>query len=704
MPGLDRACGDARGETERCTVPDLDRPDLYINRELSWLSFNRRVLEEAADASHPLLERVKFLAICGSNLDEFFMARVSGLLRQAEEGALEMPPDGMTPAEQLAAIRTAVCGLYPAYARCWENELLPALRAAGVVIRRTADLEPSEKAALRQEFEESILPTLTPMAFDAARPFPFISSLALSLAVVVRDGEGSPCFARVKVPVSLFHRFYPLRCGGREYSCVFLEDLVAANLDLLFPGMEIDGAWPFRVTRDAEIEVQIEEGSDLLTAVEEGVAHRRTAEPVRLEVAAEMPSEIVDLLARHTNLRPEEVYVSPAPLALSDLWCLHGIDRPDLRDAPFLPAVPAVLDPPESAADRLRRQDLLLYHPYDSFVSVVRFLSWAARDPSVLAIKITLYRIGPDSPVLDALLTARENGKQVTVLVELKAKFDETENISWARTLERAGVHVVLGHPALKVHAKLCLIVMRHGDGILRLVHIGSGNYNAVTTRLYGDLSYITADPSIADDVSLLFNTLTGYARSPGYKKLLVAPESLKTGIISRIDREIDRHGERGDGHIAWKMNGLLDRDVIEALYGASRAGVRVDLNVRGLCALRPGVPGVSEHIRVLSIVGRFLEHARIYYFHNGGEPEVLLGSADMMPRNLKKRVEVLFPVPDRAIALEVKKIFDIHFADTVKGRWMQPDGAYIRAEPDGGTEPLSSQDRLIRERGVWHG
>ncbi|NVO66948.1 polyphosphate kinase 1 [Methanofollis tationis] len=685
---------------EGCDLLDLDAPGLYINRELSWLSFNRRVLEEAQDPAHPLLERLKFLAICGSNLDEFFMARVSGLLRQVEEGALETPPDGMTPGEQLAAIRTAVRSLYPAYAHCWEDDLLPALGAAGIAIARVADLDPSLRAALRETFETSILPTLTPMAFDAARPFPFISSLALSLAVVVRDGDGSSRFARVKVPVGLFGRFSPV--DARSF--VLLEDLVAANLDLLFPGMAIAGAWAFRVTRDAEIEVQIEEGSDLLTAVEEGVAHRRTADAVRLEVAADMPSDLVSFLAGHIGLLPEQVYGSPAPLALSDLWSLHALDRPDLRDAPFLPAVPPLLDPPEAAAERLRREDLLLYHPYDSFAAFVRFLSHAADDPAVLAIKITLYRIGADSPVLDALLAARKNGKQVTVLVELKAKFDETENISWARTLERAGVHVVLGHPRLKVHAKVCLIVMRHDSGILRIVHLGSGNYNPVTTRIYGDLSYMTADPAIAEDVGHLFNALTGYARPPGYKRLLVAPDHLRNGIVARINREIERHQTHGDGSIAWKMNGLLDGDVIRALYRASRAGVQVDLQVRGLCALRPGVPGVSENIRVLSIVGRFLEHARIYYFHNGGEPEVLLGSADMMPRNLNRRVEVLFPVPDPAIALEVKRIFDIHFADTVKGRWLCPDGTYLRARPEGETEPLSSQDWLITNRGVWHG
>jgi polyphosphate kinase len=685
---------------EGCDLLDLDAPGLYINRELSWLSFNRRVLEEAQDPAHPLLERLKFLAICGSNLDEFFMARVSGLLRQVEEGALETPPDGMTPGEQLAAIRTEVRSLYPAYAHCWEDALLPALRDAGIAINRVADLDPSLRAALREIFETSILPTLTPMAFDAARPFPFISSLALSLAVVVRDGDCSSRFARVKVPVGLFGRFYPV--DARSF--VLLEDLVAANLDLLFPGMEIAGAWAFRVTRDAEIEVQIEEGSDLLTAVEEGVAHRRTADAVRLEVAADMPADLVSFLAPHTGLLPEQVYRSPAPLALSDLWSLHALDRPDLRDAPFLPAVPPLLDPPEAAAERLRREDLLLYHPYDSFAAFVRFLSHAADDPAVLAIKITLYRIGADSPVLDALLAARKNGKQVTVLVELKAKFDETENISWARTLERAGVHVVLGHPHLKVHAKICLIVMRHDNGILRIVHLGSGNYNPVTTRIYGDLSYVTADPAIADDASHLFNALTGYARPPGYKRLLVAPDYLRDGIVARINREIERHQAHGDGYIAWKMNGLLDRDVIRALYRASRAGVRVDLNVRGLCALRPGVPGVSENIRVLSIVGRFLEHARIYYFHNGGEPEVLLGSSDMMPRNLKRRVEVLFPVPDPSLVREVKRIFDIHFADTVKGRWLCPDGTYLRARPGGEIEPLSSQDWLIANRGVWHG
>ncbi|TAJ45502.1 polyphosphate kinase 1 [Methanofollis fontis] len=685
-------------------VRDLDDPSLYINREVSWLAFNRRVLEEAEDVAHPLLERVKFLAICGSNLDEFFMVRVAGLLHQVAGGVLERPADGMTPGEQLAAIREEVCGLYPAYARCWEEEIRPALGDAGIVVRAMDDLTVEECADLRRTFAERVLPALTPMAFDAARPFPFISSLCLSLAVAVRDGDEQRRFARVKVPAGLFPRLYPVRRGSGEQHLIFLEDVVAENLDLLFPGVRVEGAWPFRVTRDAEIDVRIEEGADLLTAVEEGVASRTMAAAVRLEVAASMPPDIVSLLTARLALSESDVYVSAAPLALSDLWCLHALNRPERKDVPFLPAVPLLLDPPEDAAERLAKSDLLLYHPYDSFGSVVRFLEWAAADPSVLAIKITLYRIDPGSPIIEAILEARQNGKQVTVLVELKAKFDERDNISWARTLERAGVHVVLGHPSLKVHAKVCMVVRKHRDGIQRVVHISSGNYNAVTTRIYGDLSYVTTDRAIGDDVSLLFNSLTGYSRLPDYRCLLVAPEGLKSGILERIEREIGRQREHGDGHIAWKLNGLLDREIIAALYRASQAGVRVDLNVRGLCALRPGIPGVSENIRVLSIVGRFLEHARIYYFGNGGTPEVLLGSSDMMPRNVKRRVEVLFPVPDPRIAAELKEIFDVHFGDTVKGRWLRPDGGYERAVPEAGADPLSSQDWLIANRGIWHG
>jgi polyphosphate kinase len=485
---------------------------------------------------------------------------------------------------------------------------------------------------------------------------------------------------------------------------VWLEEVIAANLDLLFPGMEIVAVYPFRVTRDADPEIEEDEAADLLAAIQESVRKRHFGSAVRLEIDDAMPDRIRDILITNLGLAPYQVYMKEAPIGMADLMELTDVNRPDLKDAPFQPALPLVLTTEESMFSVLQRQDLLLYHPYDSFAPVVRFLREAAEDPDVLAIKQTLYRVGPDSPIVATLMKARENGKQVAALVELKARFDEENNIVWARALERAGVHVVYGLMGLKTHAKLLLVVRRERDGIRRYVHMATGNYNDVTARLYSDIGLFTSDPDLGADVSDLFNVLTGYSYKQKFRKLLVAPDLMRDEILERIQREIERHREHGDGHLAFKMNSLVDRASIKALYRASQAGVRVDLQVRGICCLRPGVPGVSERIGVTSIVGRFLEHPRIYYFHNGGEAELLLGSADLMPRNLDRRVEQLFPVEDPDLRESIyEHILRVHLADNQQARRLLPDGCYEWVHPQEGEPELNSQLWMIEHRGLWN-
>ncbi|MDD1770128.1 MAG: polyphosphate kinase 1, partial [Methanomassiliicoccales archaeon] len=560
-------------------------------------------------------------------------------------------------------------------------------------------------------FDQEIFPTLTPLAFDAGQPFPFISNLSLNLAITLTDSKGRERLARVKAPTTTFSRFIRLPAGnrhakaaeGRSIDLIPIEELIANNLDQLFPGLTVRSAHPFRVTRDAEIEILLDESEDMLEAVEEGVEGRRHGPAVRLEVDSQMPEHLRETLARKLRMPMYLVFQSDAPLGLADLWQLHSIDRPDLKDPSFSQCHPPGLADPERLFAAFRRKDQLFFHPYDSFTPVVNWLNQAATDPDVLAIKITLYRIDKRSPIIDSLIEARKSGKQVAAVVELKAKFDEENNISFARTLEREGVHVLYGPVDLKVHAKMCLVVRKEKDGIVRYSHLSSGNYNNVTTKVYGDLGYVTCDPQIGADVSHLFNALTGYAEA-SYKKLLVAPKGLRAGIIARIEREVERHRKEGNGYIAWKLNGLLDKEVIDALYAASQEGVKIDLNVRGMCALRPGIKGLSENISVTSIVGRFLEHSRIYYFRNGGQEDVLLGSSDMMPRNLDRRVEVLFPVEDADIRRSlVDHILRAHLRDTVKARRLLPSGHYERVRPDGGEEAFDSQVWFVKNKGIWH-
>ncbi len=695
---------------------DLDDPRLYINRELSFLQFNRRVLEEALDERHPLLERAKFLAIFASNLDEFFMIRVSGLRRQLAAEVLETPPDGMTPAEQLAAIREELMPLLAEHSDCWHYDVSPKLRAAGINVLSYGELKRKQRKLLRRHFEREIFPALTPLAFDPGHPFPHISNLSVNLAVVIDDPQYGERFARLKVP-GMFPRLLRIPseekaesyerlglAGVMANNFVWLEEVVAANLDLLFPGLEVVAAYPFRVTRDADPEIEEDEASDLLLAIEESVRMRHFGSAVRLEVETAMPERIRDILVNNLGLAPYQVYTKDAPIGMADLMELTDINRPDLRDPFFQPAVPAPLTTEESIFSVIRRHNILLYHPYDSFSPAVDFLREAAQDPDVLAIKQTLYRVGPNSPIVAALMKARENGKQVAVLVELKARFDEANNIVWARALEQAGVHVAYGLVGLKTHCKLLMVVRREGDGITHYVHMSTGNYNDVTARLYTDIGFFTSDPDIGADVSDLFNALTGYSRKDGYRKLLVAPGEMRQQILDRIEREIERHRKHGDGYLAFKMNHLVDKACIKALYQASQAGVKVDLQVRGICCLRPGVPGVSESINVTSIVGRFLEHPRIYYFRNGGEEEMLLGSADLMPRNLDRRVEQLFPMEDPDLRESLyEHILRVHLKDNRQARRLLPDGTYERVHPRDGEPELNSQLWMIEHRGLWN-
>ncbi|VVB90863.1 Polyphosphate kinase [uncultured archaeon] len=697
----------------------LDDPGNFINSELSWLKFNRRVLEEAMDERQPLLERVKFLAICGSNIDEFFMVRVSSLRRQLATGRVKAHPDRMSPSEQLEAIHKELIPLIADHERYW-YELLPKLRSEGLHINRYSDLEEKQKVALRRLFEYEIFPTLTPLAFDAAHPFPFISNLTINIAVVVRVTQGNfekQMLARIKVPAGLFSRFIATpevetsehpensTASKKTIHFVLLEDLIGANLDMLFPGMEVVASYPFRITRDAEIKAHLNGADDLATQVKESLEFRRTGPPVRLEVDASMPDHIRHMLANKLGLPSYLVSEIEGIMGTADLWELIRLDRPDLKDSRFLPSNPSLFDNEKKIFPALRNRDVLFYYPYDSFLPYIKFLHQAAQDPDVLAIKITLYRIDANSPVIDALIEARRNGKQVAAVVELTARFDEENNIGWGHELERAGVHVAYGSPGLKVHAKLCLVVRREGKEIIRYAYLSSGNFNAVTTRIYGDLGYFTCNPQICADMSHLFNALTGYYGKQKYHKLLVAPYDLRREFLGRIEREIERHREHGDGYMAFKNNGLTDMEIILALYRASQAGVKIDLNVRALCALRPGIPGISENITVTSIVGRFLEHARIYYFRNGGDEEVLLGSADLRTRNCDERVEILFPVENPHIkSAIIKDILNAHLKDNVKARRLLSDGTYERVVLFPGEKELNSQEWLIENRGLWHG
>ncbi|HEX6387756.1 MAG TPA: polyphosphate kinase 1 [Anaerolineae bacterium] len=681
---------------------NLRSPSLYINRELSNIEFNRRVLDQGFSEEHPLLERVKFLAIFSANMDEFFMVRVSGLKQQVLLGITDRPPDGLSPREQLVAIHHNMTHLLEEAMTCWHKHLLPELAEAGIHVLNHRDLKKRQQRKLSDYFEREIFPVLTPLVFDPGHPFPHISNLSLNLAVVIQDPKVNEThFARVKVPSTL-PRLVPLNPLDPDellppavQKFVWLEQVIAANLDRLFPGMDIVAAYPFRVTRDTDIEIQEEEADDLLLTMEENLRRRHFGSVVRLELDESMPQDIRNILVSNLQIGTHDVYTADGPLGLSSLWELRRLPRPDLKDEVFQPTLPAPLRSGDNIFNILQRGDVLLHHPYDSFLPVVDFVEAAAEDPDVLAIKQTLYRVGPNPPIVTALMRARENGKQVAVLVELKARFDEESNIEWARALEKAGVHVVYGLIGLKTHCKLCLVVRREREGIRRYVHLASGNYNTITARSYTDLGYMTRREDIGADASELFNYLTGYSRQDQYRKFLVAPVNLRQHLLHFIEREIE-HGEKG--RIVIKANALVDAEMIRALYRASQAGVKIDLIIRNLCCLRPGIKDVSENIQVISIVGRFLEHSRIYYFHNRGQPDVYVGSADLMPRNIDRRVEVLFPIEEVALRREIDLILDTYLRDTAKAYSLQSDGRYVPRtelleEPD---EPFNSQAWLL--------
>jgi polyphosphate kinase len=691
--------------------PALEDPKLFINRELSQLEFFRRVLEEAEDVSNPLLERVKFLSIVGSNLDEFFMVRVAGLKQQVSGGIIEPSADGLTPAEQLAAVRRAASRLASDARAYCQKQLLPELDQAGIHILNYAAQNDKQRTKVDEYFDQVVYPVLTPLAVDPGRPFPHISNLSLNLAVMVRDRKGNERFARVKVPDTL-PRFVPIKSSSGStrrdgtvpyhHYFVWLEEVVAAHIGKLFPGMEVVEAYPFRVIRDADIDIQELEAMDLLESMEESVRQRRFGIVVKMTVNTAMPTFMRQILIENLEMDQNDLYTDEGPLGLSNLMSLYSIDRHDLKDAPFVPAFPTPLKGQYNGDifQAVRRQDIILHHPFDSFTPVIDFLRAAALDPDVLAIKQTLYRVGRNSPVVEALLEASENNKQVAVLVELKARFDEESNIGWARRLESEGVHVVYGLPGLKTHSKIALVVRKEGDGIRRYVHLATGNYNAITATLYTDLGFFTVDEAIGADATDLFNYLTGYSMKTDYRKLLVAPINLRARMTELILREIEHHRKHKNGHLIFKMNALVDKPMIQLLYEASQAGVKVDLLVRGICCLRPGLPDISENIRVVSIVGRFLEHTRIYYFHNNGQEEIYLGSADLMPRNIDHRVEVLFPLEDAELIRHVRdEILSVYLDDNVKARRLLPDGTYERLKHKGDQPAVNSQAWLIMHR-----
>ncbi|HZN11282.1 MAG TPA: polyphosphate kinase 1, partial [Blastocatellia bacterium] len=633
-----------------------------------------------------------------TNLDEFFMVRVSGLQEQLEANPLMLSPDGLSPASQLRRISERLRPLLELQMRCLRKQILPGLEPHGVRLVPYGRLDPAQRAELREFFLERVFPVLTPLSVDPSHPFPYISNISLNLGTLVipespGEEEEEPRFARVKLPPNV-PRLIPVSDGG--YSFVLLEEVMAAHIDALFPGMRVLECQSFRITRDADIEIEEDEAGDLLKTVEQQLRQRRFGFGVRLEVAAGMSPHMVKLLRDSLQLEEQDVYTIDGPLNIPDLMALYKLDLPHLKDQPFTATTPAALHTGEPLFDAIRHQDILIHHPYESFAPVVEFLRAAARDPNVLAIKQTLYRVGPDSPIVRALIDAAEQGKQVAVLVELKARFDEENNIQWARRLEQAGVHVVYGILGLKTHAKMALVVRQEKNLLRRYVHLGTGNYNPDSARIYTDLGLFTCHPDFGADASELFNFLTGYSRQQRFRKLLVAPVSLRAGVVELIRREVEHHQAGRPAGIVAKFNSLTDSGMIEEFYAASRAGVPIDLIVRGVCCLRPGLPGRSETIRVGSIVGRFLEHSRVYRFVNGGQEEIYLGSADLMNRNLDRRVEVLFPLEDERTRERVRhEVLEPGLADNAKMRWLQADGSYIRPRHQD-EEPLDSQAALL--------
>jgi len=668
--------------------------ELFFNRELSWLDFNARVLEEAQNSAHPLLERLKFLAIFSNNLDEFFMVHVPGMHQRVQDETDGHPLERAL-ATTLQGIKEKIIPLLAAHFQCFQD-LLPQLARHGIHIHRYADLTHAQKAFVADYFERAVFPVLTPLAVDPGHPFPYISNLSLSLALIVHDPvTGLDRFARVKVPIgSVLPRLVSL---GNGWNFVLLEEVIAAHIGRLFSGMHVKACYPFRLTRNADLELQEDETGDLMELIEEKLSRRRFGELVRLEITATMPPEVRRVIMEELDAQEEEVYIVEGPLNMSDFFSITGIDIPKLRFPPFVPGIAPALRGSESIFAAIRHGDILLHHPYQSFGSVVEFLRRAANDPQVLAIKHTLYRTSGDSPILAALIEAADNGKQVACVVELKARFDEANNITWAKQLENSGVHVVYGLIGLKTHCKVTLVVRREEDGIRRYVHVGTGNYNPKTATIYTDIGLLTCNPQFGADATDLFNLLTGYSRQEVFRQFLLAPITMRKQMLAMIDREVAKHTEEHPGRIIAKMNSLVDLEMIRALYAASDKGVQIDLIIRGMCCLRPGVEGLSENIRVMSIVGRFLEHSRIFYFQNAGEEEIYIGSADWMARNLDRRIEVIVPIREPALCQSLRKdVLELLLTDNCQAWDLQPDGKYVRRHPTGDTRRINTQMLLL--------
>jgi polyphosphate kinase len=670
----------------------------FVNRDLSWLEFNRRVLEEAQDPSVPLLERVKFLAIFSSNLDEFFMVRVATLKRRLHAGEPTSGPDGLTPAETLAAVSGRVHELADDQHRCFLQEIQPLLAAEGVVLLRPKDLTGEQERFLEEYFRRTVLPVLTPLAVDPGHPFPYLGNRSMCLVAAIRASSPSALpdstLAVIHIPSQVLPRFVPLPDALGRHVFILLEDVIRLQLPSLYNGYDILSSHAIRVTRDADIQMR-GRSEDLLVSIEESLRVRRIGTAVRLQYDADLPSDILTTLLEELELQPEDLYEGEGFTAFSDLLQLYAaLDVPRLKDAPRPPYPVPVFDAGSDFWGALRTRDILVHHPYQTFEAVIRFVREAAVDPKVLAIKMTLYRVSPASPIAHALHMAAENGKEVAVLVELQARFDEEANIRWARALEEVGAHVVYGLVGYKTHCKACLVVRQEADGIRRYCHLATGNYNVRTAGIYGDLGLFTSREAFGEDLTELFNLLTGYTRPHGFRHLLLAPTGLRDQFVARVRREAEQARRGAPARIIAKLNSLVDRRLIEELYVASEAGVRIDLIVRGICCLRPEVPGLSSNIRVTSIVDRYLEHARIFYFENGGSPEYLLASADWMPRNLDRRVEIAFPVLDPALQTQVGRILEVQLADTVKARRILGDGTSVRVQA-GGRPMVRSQDRL---------
>ena len=696
------------------TTPEvnLDDSQYYFNRELTWLEFNYRVLHEALDARTPLLEKLKFLAIFSSNLDEFFMVRVAGLKMQVEAGVRKLTPDGRTPSQQLQDISKKIRPLIQKQDQHFEQVIKAELADQDIHLLNYSDLNKKQCQYLETFFVNNIFPVLTPLAVDPSHPFPYISNLCLNLAVLVKDPEnGAEFFARVKVPQTL-PRFIEFPENLRQHqknkllavwTGVPLEQVIAHNLECLFPGMEIMACYPFRITRNARLEVEEDEADDLLLAMEDGLRKQKFGgSVVRIELNASMPESLRETLLGEMDLGETDVYEVQGLLGMGDLMSFMGLSLPQLKAKPWTPAKPSwlnKLNPEEGKTifEMIAKKDLLVHHPYYSFRDTVQeFITQAAHDPQVLTIKMTLYRTSGDSPIINALMAAAEKGKQVVALVEIKARFDEQNNIIWAKKLEQAGVHVVYGLVGLKTHTKVTLVVRQERNGMRRYFHIGTGNYNPKTARIYTDLGLLSCNEEIGADLSDLFNYLTGYSRQKSYRKLLISPVSLRDRMMAMIEREKKHCQDGGSGHIVAKMNSLVDKRMIKALYEASQAGVKIDLIVRGICCLRPGVKGVSDNIRVISIVGQLLEHSRIFYFHNGGDGELYLGSADWMTRNLDRRVEAVTPVENPDIAKDIHEILSVMLADNRQAWELQGDGSYVQRNPGEGEIEQSSQDILM--------